>query len=84
MLFVPFDDELNLFLLSKFSDVDVERLAQATTGFCGADLQNLINTAAIKAATSGKRNVSMKELDFAIDKIIMGDFLCLCMYVCML
>jgi len=47
-------------------------LAKRTMGFSGADLQNLVNTAAIRAAVDGKEWVSMAEFDMAFDKITMG------------
>ncbi|XP_031562149.1 ATP-dependent zinc metalloprotease FTSH 4, mitochondrial-like [Actinia tenebrosa] len=53
-------------------DVDIEVLARGTSGFSGADLANLVNQAAVKAATSGDPYVSTKHLEFAKDKIIMG------------
>lgn len=48
-------------------------IARGTVGFSGADLENLVNQAALKAAVDGKDMVSMKELEFAKDKILMGE-----------
>jgi cell division protease FtsH len=53
-------------------DVQVMPIAQGTPGFSGADLSNLVNEAALFAARANKRKVSMKELDKAKDKIMMG------------
>jgi cell division protease FtsH len=47
-------------------------IARGTPGFSGADLANLVNEAALFAARSGKRVVSMDEFDKAKDKIMMG------------
>ena len=47
-------------------------IARGTPGFSGADLQNLVNEAALFAARSNKRVVSMEEFDRAKDKIMMG------------
>jgi cell division protease FtsH len=47
-------------------------IARGTPGFSGADLANLVNEAALFAARSGKRVVSMEEFDKAKDKIMMG------------
>uniref|UniRef100_A0A8C9RE78 ATP-dependent zinc metalloprotease YME1L1 n=1 Tax=Scleropages formosus TaxID=113540 RepID=A0A8C9RE78_SCLFO len=52
--------------------VDSEVIARGTVGFSGADLENLVNQAALKAAVDGKDMVTMKELEFAKDKILMG------------
>ncbi|XP_068615133.1 ATP-dependent zinc metalloprotease YME1L1-like isoform X2 [Brachionichthys hirsutus] len=52
--------------------VDAEIIARCTTGFSGADLENLVNQAALKAAVDEREMVTMKELDFARDKILMG------------
>lgn len=49
-------------------------IARGTVGFSGADLENLVNQAALKAAVDGKDMVSMKELEFAKDKILMGEW----------
>ncbi len=53
-------------------DVEVLPVARGTPGFSGADLANLINEAALFAARSNKRKVSMSDLDKAKDKIMMG------------
>uniref|UniRef100_A0A8C6T949 ATP-dependent zinc metalloprotease YME1L1 n=1 Tax=Neogobius melanostomus TaxID=47308 RepID=A0A8C6T949_9GOBI len=47
-------------------------IARGTVGFSGADLENLVNQAALKAAVDEKDMVTMKELEFAKDKILMG------------
>uniref|UniRef100_A0A4W4EPP8 ATP-dependent zinc metalloprotease YME1L1 n=1 Tax=Electrophorus electricus TaxID=8005 RepID=A0A4W4EPP8_ELEEL len=52
--------------------VDPEIIARGTVGFSGAELENLVNQAALKAAVDGKDLVTMKELEFAKDKILMG------------
>uniref|UniRef100_A0A8C2E8S7 ATP-dependent zinc metalloprotease YME1L1 n=1 Tax=Cyprinus carpio TaxID=7962 RepID=A0A8C2E8S7_CYPCA len=54
------------------SGVDAEIIARGTVGFSGAELENLVNQAALKAAADGKDLVTMKELEFAKDKILMG------------
>jgi ATP-dependent metalloprotease len=53
-------------------DVDLEVLARGTTGFSGADLFNLMNQAALKAAVDGLPHVTMTVLEYAKDKILMG------------
>uniref|UniRef100_A0A667Z496 ATP-dependent zinc metalloprotease YME1L1 n=1 Tax=Myripristis murdjan TaxID=586833 RepID=A0A667Z496_9TELE len=53
-------------------DVDAEIIARGTVGFSGAELENLVNQAALKAAVDEKEMVTMKELEFAKDKILMG------------
>ncbi|XP_072268785.1 ATP-dependent zinc metalloprotease YME1L1 [Pyxicephalus adspersus] len=52
--------------------VEAEIIARGTVGFSGAELENLVNQAALKAAVDGKDMVTMKELEFAKDKILMG------------
>uniref|UniRef100_A0A7N6ATN6 ATP-dependent zinc metalloprotease YME1L1 n=1 Tax=Anabas testudineus TaxID=64144 RepID=A0A7N6ATN6_ANATE len=47
-------------------------IARGTVGFSGADLENLVNQAALKAAVDGKDMVTIKDLEFAKDKILMG------------
>ncbi|KAM9973579.1 hypothetical protein ACTFIW_010689 [Dictyostelium discoideum] len=53
-------------------EVKADTIARATPGFTGADLSNLINTAAIKAVQNGKETVSIKQIDDARDDILMG------------
>lgn len=53
--------------------VEANVIARGTVGFSGADLENLVNQAALKAAVDEKDMVSMKELEFAKDKILMGE-----------
>uniref|UniRef100_A0A3B3U5E0 ATP-dependent zinc metalloprotease YME1L1 n=1 Tax=Poecilia latipinna TaxID=48699 RepID=A0A3B3U5E0_9TELE len=52
--------------------VDAEIIARGTVGFSGAELENLVNQSALKAAVDGKEMVTMKDLEFAKDKILMG------------
>jgi len=52
--------------------VDLRILARSTPGFCGADLANLVNEAALLGARNGQDNVTMKDLEFAKDKVLMG------------
>ncbi len=53
-------------------DVDIAVLARRTPGFSGADLRNVANEATLLAARKNKDNVSMEELDEAIDRVIAG------------
>ncbi|XP_051723459.1 ATP-dependent zinc metalloprotease YME1L1b isoform X1 [Ctenopharyngodon idella] len=54
------------------SAVQADIIARGTVGFSGAELENLVNQAALRAAVDGKDMVTMKELEFAKDKILMG------------
>lgn len=56
--------------LSK--DVKLNVVARRTTGFTGADLENLLNEAALLAARKNRRDISMREVDEAIDRVIVG------------
>ena len=56
--------------LSK--DVDLMILGRGTPGFCGADLENLVNEAALYAARFGKKFVEMHDFEMAKDKVLMG------------
>ncbi|MBX3138375.1 AAA family ATPase, partial [Candidatus Obscuribacterales bacterium] len=53
-------------------DVDVKTLAKRTPGFTGADLSNLLNEAALQAARKDKREIDMRDLELAIDKVSLG------------
>jgi cell division protease FtsH len=53
-------------------DVDLEVLARGTPGFSGADLENLVNEAALLAARQDKDAVSMGDFELAKDKVYMG------------
>ncbi|MEQ8604603.1 MAG: ATP-dependent zinc metalloprotease FtsH [Marivibrio sp.] len=53
-------------------DVEPKVIARGTPGFSGADLANLVNEAALMAARRNRRVVSMKELEDAKDKVLMG------------
>jgi cell division protease FtsH len=54
------------------SDVDLDSLARITPGFSGADLENLINEAAILAARRNKKSIGMSEMQESMERIIMG------------
>ena len=53
-------------------DVDIRVLARGTSGFCGADLANLVNEAALNAARYNQKVVRMADFEFAKDKVLMG------------
>ncbi|HEY2714668.1 MAG TPA: ATP-dependent zinc metalloprotease FtsH [Solirubrobacterales bacterium] len=53
-------------------EIELDTLAGQTPGFTGADLANLINEAALLTARSGKREISMKELEEGIMRVIAG------------
>ncbi|XP_027351183.1 ATP-dependent zinc metalloprotease FTSH 11, chloroplastic/mitochondrial-like isoform X2 [Abrus precatorius] len=65
---------LELYLQDKplADDVDIKSIARGTPGFNGADLANLVNIAAIKAAVEGGEKLAAAQLEFAKDRIIMG------------
>jgi len=54
------------------STVDLHRVAAQTPGFAGADLQNLVNEAAILAARVNKKVISKQNFDEAIEKVMLG------------
>ncbi|MFG6117386.1 ATP-dependent zinc metalloprotease FtsH [Halobacillus sp. MO56] len=56
--------------LSK--DVDLKTIAMRTPGFSGADLENLLNEAALVAARGDKDSIDMEDVDEAIDRVIAG------------
>ncbi|MFK8001116.1 MAG: ATP-dependent zinc metalloprotease FtsH [Polyangiales bacterium] len=53
-------------------DVDLEIIARGSPGFNGADLENLVNEAALLAARQDKDFVSMSDFEMAKDKVLMG------------
>jgi cell division protease FtsH len=53
-------------------DVDIEKIARRTPGFTGADLSNLLNEAAILAARRNLTEISMDEVNDAIDRVLAG------------
>ncbi len=53
-------------------EVDLERIAATTSGFSGADLRNLANEAAILAAREDKKEINQRDMDHAIEKVMMG------------
>lgn len=54
------------------SDVDSSSIARSTTGFSGAELENLINQAAVHASKNKQKHVNMLDFEWAKDKISMG------------
>ncbi|MBI2992479.1 MAG: AAA family ATPase, partial [Deltaproteobacteria bacterium] len=54
------------------ADVDISILARGTPGFAGADLENLVNEAALLAARGNKEKVDMRDFELAKDKVMMG------------
>ncbi len=54
------------------ADVDLELLARGSPGFSGADIENLVNEAALMAARLDKDDVSMDDFEMAKDKVMMG------------
>jgi cell division protease FtsH len=53
-------------------DVDLKVLARSTPGFSGADLANMVNEAALNGARSEQEKVTMKDMEYAKDKVLMG------------
>lgn len=54
------------------SDVNLKRVAQIISGFSGADIENLLNEAAIIAAKKDKKKISMVDLTEGINKVLLG------------
>ena len=65
---------LNVHAIGKtFSkEVELKNIAQRTVGFSGADLENLLNEAALLAVRRNKNSISMVEIDEAHDRVLMG------------
>ena len=53
-------------------DVDLEAISRRTPGFSGAQLENLMNEAAISAARKGKNTIGWEEIDGAVDRVMVG------------
>ena len=53
-------------------DIDIKKIAQSTPGFTGADLENLVNEAALMAAKKGKKAITQAEIESATIKVIAG------------
>ena len=54
------------------ADVELEKIARGTPGFSGADLENLVNEAALWAARWNKKEVELIDFEMAKDKVLMG------------
>jgi len=54
------------------SDIDLSTLAKSTPGFVGADLENLVNEAAIVAARKNKKSISMRDFEEAVERVVLG------------
>jgi cell division protease FtsH len=54
------------------SDVDLDVLARSTPGFVGADLENLVNEAAIVAARKNRKTISMRDFEEATERVVLG------------
>src|SRR5690554_262792 len=52
--------------------VNLEEIAKRTPGFSGADLENLLNEAALLAAREGRKEIKIYDIDEAIDRVLMG------------
>jgi cell division protease FtsH len=52
--------------------VSLQLIARSTPGFSGADLENLVNEAALHAARVGRAKISMEDFEYSKDKVIMG------------
>ena len=53
-------------------DIDLEKIAKSTVGFTGADLENLLNEAALLAARKGRKAITMNDVDAATVKTVVG------------
>lgn len=53
-------------------DVDVEVIARKTPGFSGADLANLVNEAAIRAARHNRKEINQEDLSLSVEKVLLG------------
>jgi cell division protease FtsH len=53
-------------------DVDIKIIARGTPGFTGADIENMVNEAALMAARGNKESLEMADFEEAMDKVMMG------------
>ena len=53
-------------------DVTLKEIARRTPGFSGADLENLMNEAALLAARENRKNLTLNDIDEAVDRVMMG------------
>jgi len=53
------------------ADVDLESLARRMSGFVGADLENVVNEAALNVARNNRKAISMEDFEYAFEKVIM-------------
>ncbi len=53
-------------------DVNLEKIAKRTVGFTGADLENILNEAAIIAAKEGKKEINMDDIEESVSKVVLG------------
>eukprot|EP01025_Chloroclados_australasicus_P034718 TRINITY_DN35466_c2_g1_i6.p1 TRINITY_DN35466_c2_g1~~TRINITY_DN35466_c2_g1_i6.p1 ORF type:complete len:739 (+),score=110.53 TRINITY_DN35466_c2_g1_i6:3-2219(+) len=58
--------------IPKAADVKIDVIGRGTPGMSGADLANLVNIAALKAAREGRSTVDMASLEFAKERVLMG------------
>lgn len=52
--------------------VDLDALARKTSGFVGADIENILNEAALKTAKDNRVAITNKDLDYGLEKVVMG------------
>ena len=71
---------MTVYIVFLYIDIDVDKVAKGTVGCTGADLENIVNQAALKAAIDNCDDVCMSHLEFAKDKVLMGKKFpnCLC------
>ncbi len=53
-------------------DIDLDIIARGTPGFSGADLENLVNEAALRASVQKKDSIQMEDFEFAKERVMMG------------
>lgn len=53
--------------------IDKEVLFKRSSGFTGAEIKNFINIAALNAVNNGREELNMKDLNYSLDRVIMGN-----------